>query len=97
MRVTDILMIMLDCFVKNSNHKILVWSFSHVLGQLKHIGYSKHRFVFTLKCRFFFFSTVAVLKIRLNTDFTGDFPGGPMTEILCSQFRGPGLNPWSGN
>ena len=26
-----------------------------------------------------------------------DFPGGPMAKTLCSQCRGPGLNPWSGN
>ena len=27
----------------------------------------------------------------------GDFPGGPMAKTLCSQSRGPGTNPWSGN
>ena len=26
-----------------------------------------------------------------------DFPGGPMAKIPCSQCRGPGFNPWSGN
>ena len=27
----------------------------------------------------------------------GDFPGDPVAKISCSQFRGPGLDPWSGN
>ena len=26
-----------------------------------------------------------------------DFPGGPVGKTLCSQGRGPGFNPWSGN
>ena len=26
-----------------------------------------------------------------------DFPGGPVSKALCSQCRGPGFNPWSGN
>ena len=25
------------------------------------------------------------------------FPGGPVAKTLCSQCRGPGFNPWSGN
>ena len=27
----------------------------------------------------------------------GDFPGGPVAKTPCSQYRGPGFNPWSGN
>ena len=26
-----------------------------------------------------------------------DFPGGPVAKILCSQCKGPGFDPWSGN
>ena len=26
-----------------------------------------------------------------------DFPGGAVDKTLCSQCRGPGFNPWSGN
>ena len=26
-----------------------------------------------------------------------DFPGGPVARTPCSQCRGPGLDPWSGN
>ena len=26
-----------------------------------------------------------------------DFPGGPMVKTPCTQFRGPGFDPWSGN
>ena len=36
-------------------------------------------------------SLVASLKVKR------DFPGGPVAEILCSQCRGPGFRPWSGN
>ena len=27
----------------------------------------------------------------------GDFPGGSVAETPCSQCRGPGFDPWSGN
>ena len=27
----------------------------------------------------------------------GVFPGGPVAKTPCSQFRGPGFNPWPGN
>ena len=27
----------------------------------------------------------------------GDFPGGPVTKTLHSQWRGPRFDPWSGN
>ena len=27
----------------------------------------------------------------------GDFPGGAVVKTLCSQCRGPGFDPWSGN
>ena len=27
----------------------------------------------------------------------GDFPGDPVVKTLCSQFRGPRFDPWSGN
>ena len=30
-------------------------------------------------------------------DHLGDFPGGAVGKTPCSQCRGPGLNPWSGN
>ena len=26
-----------------------------------------------------------------------DFPGGPVAKTSCSQGRGPGFDPWSGN
>ena len=26
-----------------------------------------------------------------------DFPGGPVAKTLCSEWRGPGFNPWSGH
>ena len=26
-----------------------------------------------------------------------DFPGGPVVKTLCSQCRGHGFDPWSGN
>ena len=26
-----------------------------------------------------------------------DFPDGPVAKTLCSQYRGPGCNPWSVN
>ena len=25
-----------------------------------------------------------------------DFPGGPVAKSPCSQYRGPGFDPWSG-
>ena len=28
---------------------------------------------------------------------SGDFPGGPGSKAPCSQCRGPGFDPWSGN
>ena len=28
---------------------------------------------------------------------SGDFPGGPAVKTPCSQCRGPGFDPWSGN
>ena len=28
---------------------------------------------------------------------SGDFPGGPVGKTPCSQCRGPGFDPWSGN
>ena len=30
-------------------------------------------------------------------DSCGNCPGGPVANTLCSQRRGPGLNPWSGS
>ena len=36
--------------------------------------------------------------VHLKTKFvTGDFPGGPVGKTPCSQCRGPGFDPWSGN
>ena len=37
--------------------------------------------------------------IRYNTQeaMDRDFPGGPVAETICSQCRGPGFDPWSGN
>ena len=26
-----------------------------------------------------------------------DFPGGPVAKTVCSPWRGPGFDPWSGN
>ena len=36
-------------------------------------------------------------KIVLKTSIWKDFPGGPVAKTSCSQFRGPGFNPWSEN
>ena len=30
-------------------------------------------------------------------EWSGDFPGGVVAETPCSQCRGPGFDPWSGN
>ena len=30
----------------------------------------------------------------LKSGFTGDFPGDPVGKTLCSQCRGPGIDPW---
>ena len=32
-----------------------------------------------------------------KTVYYWDFPGGPVAKTPCSQCRGPGFNPWSGN
>ena len=34
------------------------------------------------------------IKILINLK---DFPGGPVVKTPCSQCRGPGFDPWSGN
>ena len=60
------------------------------------------------KCPFFFFFSCVdkqnswVPYISENRDvnlkvWPGDFPGGPVAKTLCSQCRGPGFDPWSGN
>ena len=36
-------------------------------------------------------------KLLYIKPITGDFPGGPVAKTLCSQSRGPGFHPWSGN
>ena len=46
------------------------------------------------KLQFFEIVFVCVANQNLNI---GNFPGGPVTGTLCSQCRGPGLDPWSGN
>ena len=35
-------------------------------------------------------------KVQKRTN-PGNFPDGPVAKTLCSQCRGPGFNPWSGN
>ena len=32
-----------------------------------------------------------------KTNACGDLLGGPVAKMSCSQFRGPGFSPWSGN
>ena len=37
-------------------------------------------------------------KSKMFTGKAGEeFPGGSVAKTLCSQCRGPGLDPWSGN
>ena len=42
-----------------------------------------------------------IVTLENNLSFlkklNGDFPDGPMAKTLCSQCRGPGFNPRSGN
>ena len=45
----------------------------------------------------FFPETGAGPKKKVGKDFRRAFPGGPLTKNLCSQCRGRGFNPWSGN
>ena len=33
----------------------------------------------------------------LHAETLGDVPGGPVAKTPCSQCRGPGFDPWSGN
>ena len=40
-------------------------------------------------------STPAMMFARNNNN--KDFPGGPVVKAACSQYRGPGFNPWAGN
>jgi len=39
----------------------------------------------------------SIHRIDFKKHKTGDLPGGPVAKTLCSQCRGPGLNPWLGN
>ena len=39
----------------------------------------------------------AVESTTSKTFLFEDFPGGPVAKIPCSQCRGPGFYPWSGN
>ena len=36
-------------------------------------------------------------KDTVKRTVTWDFPGGPMGKTPCSQWRGPGFDPWPGN
>ena len=36
-------------------------------------------------------------KAEMILSVIWDFPGGPVAKMPCSQCRGPGFNPWSGN
>ena len=42
-------------------------------------------------------STAKVYSFCNLKTFFRDFPDGPVAKTLCSQCRGPGFNPWSGN
>ena len=33
----------------------------------------------------------------LENQIMGDFPSSPVAQTLCSQYRGHGFDPWSGN
>ena len=37
------------------------------------------------------------LEVFIKKKTSGDFPGGTADKTPCSQCRGPGFNPWSGN
>ena len=37
------------------------------------------------------------LKDRIKRKLYWNFPDGPMVKTLCSQYRGPGFDPWPGN
>ena len=36
-------------------------------------------------------------SMRLEINYKRDFPGGPVAKTPCSQCRGLGFHPWSGN
>ena len=36
-------------------------------------------------------------KVTLKFTYSQDFLGSPVVKALCSQCRGPGFDPWSGN
>ena len=43
-------------------------------------------------------STIKLLEDRTEENLHGDFPGGPVVKTpSCSQCRGHGFDPWSGN
>ena len=46
-----------------------------------------------LLCIFLYFIFIRISRNKKDRDV----PGGPVAKTLCSQFRGPGFNPWSGN
>ena len=35
--------------------------------------------------------------LQLKLPYFRDFSGGPVANVPCSQGKGPGFNPWSGN
>ena len=40
---------------------------------------------------------VVMINGEIISGHNQDFPGGPAVKTLCSQCRGPGFDPWSGN
>ena len=43
------------------------------------------------------FSKENIRKSHLRKRKNWDFPGGPVVKTQCSQCRGHGFDPWSGN
>ena len=41
------------------------------------------------------FLTIMAVKVTIKKE--SNFPGGPVAKTLCSQRRGPGFDPLSGN
>ena len=44
-----------------------------------------------------FFYTSKRLENEIRIFYFRDFPGGAVVKTPCSQCRGPGFDPWSGN
>ena len=79
-----------------------LWMFILLFFQLfKFIPISHRKF---LRKKFVYLTSVNIFSLTLvRTEYSnqekllGDFSGGPVAKIPCSQCRVPGFDPWSGN